>query len=67
MNDPALFVAGAGVTVLVVLALGLLVWGAILDGREQTRQRELAGAASVRPLKPKPAVTSTDRVPLDAA
>jgi hypothetical protein len=42
MNDPGLFVAGVLVFLVVAAALALLVWGAILDGREQERQRVLA-------------------------
>lgn len=38
MNTPGLFIIGAIVTLVVALALGLLVYGAILDGREQRRR-----------------------------
>jgi hypothetical protein len=41
MNDPGLFVAGVMVTLIVASALGLLVWGAILDGRDEARRRAL--------------------------
>jgi hypothetical protein len=41
MNHVGLFVAGAAVTLIVAAALTLLVWGAILDGREEARQRAL--------------------------
>jgi hypothetical protein len=53
MSGPGLFAAGVAVTLLVTAALALLVWGAILDGREQARQRSLharqAGAANGGP------------------
>lgn len=39
MNDPGLFVAGVMVTLIVASALGLLVWGAILDGQDEARRR----------------------------
>ena len=34
MNTPGLFIMGAIVTLIVVAALSLLVYGAILDGRD---------------------------------
>lgn len=67
MSGPALFLAGVGVTVLVLSALALLVWGAILDGRDQAeaRQRELARAR--QPRTETNLRVLTDRVPVDAA
>jgi hypothetical protein len=41
MNHLGILVAGVLVTLIVMGALGLLVWGAILDGREEARQRAL--------------------------
>jgi hypothetical protein len=41
MNHLGIFLAGVAVTLIVTSGLALLVWGAILDGREETRQREL--------------------------
>ena len=41
MNHLGIFLAGVGVTLIVTSALALLVWGAILDGREEARQRAL--------------------------
>jgi hypothetical protein len=41
MNHLGILVAGVLVTLIVTGALGLLVWGAILDGREEARQRAL--------------------------
>lgn len=35
MSNLSLFVVGALVTLLVTAAMALLVWGAILDGRDQ--------------------------------
>jgi hypothetical protein len=35
MSNLSLFVVGTLVTLLVAAAMGLLVWGAILDGRTQ--------------------------------
>lgn len=34
MNTPGLFIVGAVVTLIVVSAIALLVYGAILDGRD---------------------------------
>jgi uncharacterized surface protein with fasciclin (FAS1) repeats len=41
MNHLGISLVGVGVTLIVASALALLVWGAILDGREEARQREL--------------------------
>ena len=41
MNHLGIFLVGVGVTLIVTSALALLVWGAILDGREEGRQRAL--------------------------
>ena len=43
MNHLGIFLVGIGVTLIVASALALLVWGAILDGREEAGQRELRG------------------------
>jgi hypothetical protein len=53
MSGLALFATGFAVSVLVFAALGLLVLGAILDGRDERERREAeaAGAASVTPLR----------------
>lgn len=40
MNSAGLFIYGFIVTILVVAAAGLLVWGAILDGRYENEMRE---------------------------
>jgi hypothetical protein len=41
MNHIGIFIAGALVTIAVTSALALLVWGAILDGRDEAQRREL--------------------------
>lgn len=48
MNTPGLFIMGVVVTLIVGFALGLVLYGAILDGREQ-RRRERALEASRAP------------------
>jgi hypothetical protein len=43
MSTVGLFLVGTGVTLLVAAALGLLLWAAVLDGRdEQAFRRESA-------------------------
>jgi hypothetical protein len=49
MSSLALFAAGLAVSVVVFAALGLLVLGAILDGRDE-RARKEAASASLRPV-----------------
>jgi hypothetical protein len=41
MNDVGIFISGVIVTVIVAGSLTLLIYGAILDGREEARQRAL--------------------------
>ncbi len=48
MSNIGLFAVGAVVTLLVVAALALLVWGAVLDGRYEDEQRAAAEDASTR-------------------
>lgn len=69
MSHLGLFVAGVLVTLIVTASLALLVWGAILDGREEARQRALrvaeesgASRRARRTIHPVP-----DRVPPHAA
>ncbi len=51
MNHLGIFLAGVVVTLIVTAGLALLVWGAILDGREEARQRELRrGRSNVSPI-----------------
>ena len=66
MNHVGIFIAGTLVTIAVTSALALLVWGAILDGRDEAQRRELERERQrVRPfsgLEP-----TSDRVPPRAA
>ena len=48
MNNIGLFAVGVVVTLLVVAALALLFWGAILDGRYENEQRAAAEDAATR-------------------
>jgi hypothetical protein len=58
MSTVGLFIAGAAVTMIVATALGLLVWAAILDGREQ-QEREAA-----EKLEPRPGPSGTKLEPV---
>jgi hypothetical protein len=40
MSNLGLFVVGTLVTLLVTASMGLLFWGAILDGRDEKARRE---------------------------
>lgn len=40
MSTLGLFIVGTLVTLLVTASMGLLVWGAILDGRDEKARRE---------------------------
>jgi len=42
MNDPEIFFAGALVTLVVVFALVIVIWGAVMDGREAPHEDPLA-------------------------
>ncbi len=48
MSNAGLFILGTFVTLIVVASLSLLVWGAILDGRDehayQEAERDAAGS-----------------------
>ena len=48
MSNIGLFAVGTFVTLLVVAALALLFWGAILDGRYENEQRAAADDAWTR-------------------
>ena len=48
MSNIGLFAAGTVVTLLVLAALALLFWGAILDGRYDDEQRAAAEGPSTR-------------------
>lgn len=68
MSHLGLFAAGVFVTLIVTAALGLLIWGAILDGREEAKQRVLRHEEELdarrRSRRPRPV---NDRVPPHAA
>lgn len=40
MSNLGLFIVGTLVTLLVTASMGLLFWGAILDGRDENARRE---------------------------
>lgn len=44
MSNAALFFSGFLVTLAVVVGIGLLIWGAILDGRYNRQMQEFARA-----------------------
>jgi len=48
MSSIGLFAVGTGVTLIVLTALALLVWGAVMDGRYEGEQRQAAEEASAR-------------------
>ena len=55
MNTPGLFIVGAVVTLIVVSAVALLIYGAILDGRDiheaeaEAERGTVAGPAAPQP------------------
>lgn len=59
MSNIGLFAVGTFVTLLVVAALALLFWGAILDGRYESEQRAAAEDASTR-ARQAPALRAID-------
>lgn len=64
MNYLGIFIAGALVTLIVAAALTLLIWGAILDGREEARQRALRSQPDLEAVRSARNVHSTGkRVP----
>lgn len=50
MSNIGLFAVGTVVTLLVASSIVLLVWGAILDGRDETERRSAAGESSLQRL-----------------
>ena len=48
MSNVGLFAVGAVVTLLVLAALALLLWGAILDGRDESEQQAAREDAAKR-------------------
>jgi hypothetical protein len=69
MNHVGIFIAGTLVTLVVTTALALLVWGAILDGRDEAERRELERQRerAVSPTPLTPLEGTTGRVPPRAA
>lgn len=59
MSNIGLFAVGTVVTLLVMGALALLVWGAILDGRYEDEQRTASEDAPTR-AKQDPALHAID-------
>lgn len=58
MNTPELFILGAIVTAIVAVALGLVLYGAIMDGRTGTGTIEDA-----EPVSPEAAEAGHERPP----
>ncbi len=67
MNHVGLFVAGVLVTLLVGASLALLVWGAILDGREEAHQRFLRYQEELETRRRSRSESFPDRAPPHAA
>jgi hypothetical protein len=49
MSGIGLFVVGAIVTLITSCGIGLLVWGAVLDGRDEQESRARLGAGPASP------------------
>ncbi len=56
MSALGLFALGAVVTVIVSAALTLLIWGAILDGREEQERRETEAERDAPPIDSAPSL-----------
>jgi hypothetical protein len=48
MSNLALFIVGTLVTLLVTASMALLIWGAVLDGRDQEEHRRTERDAAER-------------------
>jgi hypothetical protein len=48
MSNLGLFIVGTFVTLLVIASMALLIWGAILDGRDQQEHQKAAREATER-------------------
>ena len=48
MSNIGLFAVGTVVTLLVASSIALLVWGAILDGRDETERRDADRESSLQ-------------------
>jgi hypothetical protein len=70
MSTAGLFAAGVAVTVVIAVALGVCIWGAILDGRYD-RERRHPGRGDSESLRPVPiraaTAASTDPIVKPAA
>ena len=61
MSNVGLFLVGTGVTLIVLSALALLIWGAVMDGQYEEEQKHEAEEAAVRaPQEPVPALHALD-------
>jgi len=65
MSNVALFTVGFLVTLIVALAMALLIWGAVMDGREEDRHRDERLRADAAVPDPQPAGAAV--VSIDAA
>lgn len=65
MSTPGLFIAGFVVTLILVAALTLLIYAAILDGRYAATQK--LAVEQQLPSEPQPALAEADRGPMVAA
>ena len=54
MSSLGLFLVGSVITLLVAASIGLLIWGAIMDGRYQSEQRAAEDETSARLLPSQP-------------
>ena len=54
MSSLGLFLMGSVITVLVAGSIGLLIWGAIMDGQYESEQRAGQDEASARLLPSQP-------------
>ncbi len=60
MSNIGLFALGAAVTLLVASSVALLVWGAILDGRDETERRAADNESSPNLLSEQQALRVVD-------
>ncbi len=60
MSNIGLFAVGAAVTLLVASSVALLVWGAILDGRDETERRAADSGPSPKLLSEQQALRVVD-------
>ena len=60
MSNIGLFAVGAIVTLLVASSIAVLVWGAILDGRDETERRAADSEASLQLLREQQTLSVVD-------